>query len=231
MTILATFTEWPEELWRGLPQPPRIAPVGPAPAKRPFVAGAVAGGRILRTLDDLDSAPDQDLSPALRNLRDDPRGLSRQRGRPYPHALRQFRVLGVWGQSPRRIPPPAYDPWLPSIQAFLAGKRIVTTLEVSLHGCPPAGRRHAFRRIAALLRLLGWRRWRTDWGGYWVPSDSATPKRCSLLRPTSYMDGRPRQVTARKRYRPRAGRRPISRTSPSERPSWPLGRWMRSRHG
>jgi hypothetical protein len=194
---LKIHTVWPEDLWSGRPQKPPGRPCASIPIERPFTSGAVAGGRILRTFYDLDRAPDRDLTRRLRDLRDDPRGYSPRTGRVYPHPLRQFRVLGEWGSYVRRIPHPSLDPWATTIKAFLADKRIVATVDVWGHGCPPTGRRHAFQRIAPIMRLLGWRRWRTDWGGVWVSPESATPKRRDLQRPTCYLDGRRRSEAAR----------------------------------
>jgi hypothetical protein len=150
MTVLTTYTEWPEELWSGLPLPRRLPPCPPSPPARPFIPGAVAAGKPLRSFADLDRANDRDLSPRLRDLRDDPRGYSKRTGRPYPSAFRQFQVLGTWGRYVRRIPPPADDPWLPpAIESFLSDKTIVTSTDVWLNGCPPSGHRRAFRRIAS----------------------------------------------------------------------------------
>jgi hypothetical protein len=90
MTVFTLFTEWPEELWSGLPLPRRAPPCQPSPPARPFISGAVAAGKPLRSFADLDRANDRDLSPRLRDLRDDPRGYSKITGRPYPSAFRQF---------------------------------------------------------------------------------------------------------------------------------------------
>jgi hypothetical protein len=190
MTVLTPYTEWPEELWSGLPLPPCARPCPPSPPTRPFVLGAVAAGKPLRSFADLDRANDRDLSPRLRDLRDDPRGYSKRTGRPYPSAFRQFQVIGSWGQYVRRIPPPADDPWLPVIEAFLSDKTIVTSTEIWLHGCPPAGHRRAFRRIAPIMRYLGWRRWRTDFAAFWLHPGLATPKRSQLRKPPAYGRGK-----------------------------------------
>ena len=188
-----TYTDWSEDLWSGLPQRTAIA-FSLLPIEQPFIPGAIIGGKPLRSFHDLDNVDEKDLSPALRRLRDDPRGCSTRTGRPYPDALRQFRVTGVWGCRLRRIPSTPQDPWVAAIKAFLADKRIVTTVDIWLHGCPPAGRRHASRRIAPIMGFLGWRQWRTDWGAYWLAPGSATPKRRELQRPTCYADGKPRRA-------------------------------------
>jgi hypothetical protein len=197
IATLTIYTEWPEDLWSGLPRPERVAPRPPAPPERPFLPDAVAAGQPIRSLAELDRVNDGDLSPRLRDLRDDPRGYSKRTGRPYPPALRQFRMLGAWGCYERRLPPPAHDPWLPGIRAFLVDKAFVTSTEIWRNGCPPARRRHAFRRIAPLMRHLGWWRWRTDFIAVWVRPDLATPKRSELMRLTGYMGGRPENTAAR----------------------------------
>jgi hypothetical protein len=72
--VLITYTEWREELWTGLPLPRRAPPCPPSPSARPFLPGAIAAGKSLRSFADVDRANDRDLSPRLRDLRDDPRG-------------------------------------------------------------------------------------------------------------------------------------------------------------
>jgi hypothetical protein len=202
IATLTTYTEWPEELWSGLPRPVRVSPCPPGPPERPFIPDAIAAGQPIRSLAELDRVNDGDLSPRLRDLRDDPRGYSKRTGRPYPAALRQFRVLGRWGRYERRIPQPADDPWLPAIKTFLASRTIVTSTQIWRNGCPPAGRRHAFRRIAPIMRFLGWWRWRTDFAAVWVRPGLAAPKRSELTRLTDYMGGRLKNSTARQQPRP-----------------------------
>jgi hypothetical protein len=208
MTIaaLTTYTEWSEDFWTGLPRPARLAPCPPTPPELPFVPGAFVSGQPIRSLADLDRVSDDDLPPRFRDLRDDPRGFSKRTGRPYPPALRQFRVLGKWGSYERRLPAPATDPWLPGIKAFLVDKTCVTSTQVWLNGCPPVGRRRAFRRIAPIMRFLGWWRWCTDFVAAWVRPDLATPKRAELMKLTGYMGGRLRNSAARQQPRP-AGHR------------------------
>jgi hypothetical protein len=204
--MFTTYTEWSEDLWTGLPRPVRVAPCPPAPPERPLLPDAIAAGQPIRSFADLDRVNDGDLSPRLRDLRNDPRGYSKRTRRPYPSALRQFQVIGTWGPYVRRLPPPADDPWLPAIRAFLAGKAFVTSTEIWLNGCPPAGRRHAFRRIAPIMRLLGWWRWRTDFAAVWVRPGLATPKRSELTRLTGYMGGRLKNSAAHQEPWPAPGR-------------------------
>jgi hypothetical protein len=122
-----------------------------------------------------------------------------------PVPICQFRVTGTWGHYVRRIPPPEDDPWLPVIEAFLADKTMVTSTDVWLNGCPPAGHRRAFRRIAPIMRYLGWRRWRTDFAGFWLRPGSATPKRSELRKLPAYGKGKKPSAAG---VRPRPPRRP-----------------------
>jgi hypothetical protein len=225
MTVLTTCTEWPEELWSGLPLPGRAPPCPPSPPARPFVPRAIASGKPLRSFADLDRANDRDLTPRLRDLRDDPRGYSKRTGRPYPSAFRQFQVLGTWGRHVRRIPPPADDPWLPVIEAFLADKTMVTSTDVWLHGCPPAGHRRAFRRIAPIMRYLGWRRWRTDFAAFWLRPGSATPKPSEVRRLPAYRERRPKPGAVC--LRPRPLRRPSVHLQDLDRREANLAAWVK----
>jgi hypothetical protein len=223
MTALTTYTEWSEDLWSGVPPLQRVPPCPPAPPERPFIPGAIAAGQPIRSFADLDRASDDDLSPRLRDLRDDVRGLSKRTGRPYPPAFRQFRVIGAWGCYERRLPPPPDDPWLPAIEAFLADKAFATSTEIWLNGCPPVGRRRAFRRIASIMRFLGWRRWRTDFVGVFVRPGLATPKRAELMRLTGYIGGGQQNSAAPQQ--PRAARRRGSHLQDLDRREAVLAGW------
>jgi hypothetical protein len=224
MTVLTTYTEWPEELWSGVPLPRRPPPSPPSQPARPFIPGAIAAGTTLRSFTDLDQANDRDLSPRLRDLRDDPRGYSKRTGRPYPSAFRQFQVTGTWGRNVRRIPPPADDPWLPAIEAFLTDKTMVTSTEIWLNGCPPAGHRRAFRRIAPIMRYLGWRRWRTDFAAFWLRPGSATPKRSELRKLPAYGGAKTKPTAAC--LRPRPARRPSVHLQDLDRREANLAAWV-----
>src|SRR5262249_29423041 len=65
---------------------------------------------------------------------------------------------------------------------FLGDKTMVTSTDVWLNGCPPAGHRRAFRRIAPIVRFLGSRRWRTDFAAFWLRPGLAAPKRNEVRR-------------------------------------------------
>jgi hypothetical protein len=227
MTVLTTYTEWPEELWSGLPLPSRRPPCPPSPPARPFIPGAVAAGKPLRSFADLDRANDRNLSPRLRDLRDDSRGYSKRTGRPYPSAFRQFQVIGTWGRYVRRIPPPADDPWLPVIEAFLADKTMVTSTDIWLNGCPPAGHRRAFRRIAPIMRYLGWRRWRTDFTAFWLRPGSATPKRSELRNLPGYRTGNTKPIA--ECLQPRPTRRPSVHLQDLDRREDNVVAWVKER--
>jgi hypothetical protein len=173
----------------------------------------------------LDRANDRDLSPRLRDLRDDPRGYSKRTGRPYPSAFRQFKVIGTWGHYVRRIPPPADDPWLPTIEAFLSDKTVVTSTDVWLNGCPPSGHRRAFRRIAPIMRYLGWRKWRTDFATFWLRPGSATPKRSELRRLPAFRRGKTKPAPVS--LQPRPTRRPSLQLQELDRREANLAAWVK----
>jgi hypothetical protein len=83
---------------------------------------------------------------------------------------------------------------------------MVTSTDVWLSGCPPAGHRRVFRRIASIMRYLGWRRWRTDFAAFWVLPGLATPKRSELKKLPAYRKGKttPTPVSLQSRPKRRA---------------------------